>query len=86
VNYVGVERPLPKRNMNRRQQGILKVSMEAMECLLDLPLDSHIKHARVDPEKFGVIDIVVESPNLCEVAEGAMIPIVSLKEIRGWDE
>jgi hypothetical protein len=76
----------PIQYMKRKRQGILRISMEAIESLLDLPEDAHIKHARVDSEMFGVINLFIDSPLMPEVREGEVIPTVTLKEIKGWDE
>jgi hypothetical protein len=69
-----------------KRAGILSYTPEAMKKILDIPDECNIMHVLSDINRGGIVQIVVESPYLNEVDEGAMIPVVTLSQVTGYDE
>lgn len=72
--------------MPQRKMGMLRISYEYLHKLLDMPEDARI--IRVGQGSFndhGSFGIVIESPLMPTIIEGATIPNVTIEEIKGWD-
>ena len=72
--------------MHSKRLGILKISVEYMEDLLGLHDKIHIKKCYMDHDDPWTIRMVVESPYLEELPEGALIPTVTKEQLEGYDE
>lgn len=68
--------------------GVLKVSYELLKQKLGLPDDSKVICVWEGDRMMGemeVVRIIIDSPNLSEVLEGCIPPVITLEQLGGWD-
>jgi hypothetical protein len=89
VVLIGQANPLASKDIMKpktRRLGKLILSWDLLHDLLKLPDDTTMCKLYEDYENPYTFSLVVESPNLPETIEGAMIPKVTLQELSGFDE
>ena len=76
-------RPIPR----KKRRGILNVSYTALHSLLELPEEAKIlRVTELDHGTTEIVSIFVESPYLEESTEGAVLPVIRLHDLGGFDE
>ena len=75
----------PRQRDEMRQLGLLRITDRLLESMLDLPDDAQIINVFVENKQAGILGLIIKSPWMPMVPEGATIPHVSLEEVRGWD-
>ena len=70
-----------------KRRGILNVSYSALHDLLELPEEAKIlRVAELNPGGTDMVSLIVESKYLDETYEGAVLPIIRIHDLGGFDE
>ena len=80
---------IPEREVRRTSakigRGKLRISYEKIKHILGIPNDVNIVKVE-SHQPTNTVNIVIESPNLKKIEEGATIPFVTLQQLSGFDE
>ena len=72
--------------MKEKRYGILKVSTSSMEAMLELNEECQVLRCFMDERSPYLINVVIESPNIPPIPEGAIIPTYTKARLEGFDE
>ena len=71
--------------IRNRKVGRLDVTFELLHQLLNLPNNAKIISVWHESDK-DYCSISIESPYIKETSEGEMLPIITIKQLSGWDD